>query len=235
MSELAKRVLTAVVGIPLFLLALVGPPPTLLPEGSAWVAIVMLIALLGSVEMLSAIESRYPQVRVNRLLAMLSVYLPFDAWLSAQQQVSFLSAARLTAVGAVLMAFTWEVWQAERRRVLSVWQNAGAGSLIGLYLGLLLSAWVQLRLVNAGCAQPGAWLSDGVRLVLLACVSTWACDTTAYFVGRRFGQRRMASLLSPRKSWEGAGTGLVGGMAAAAVFCAPLGVPVSSALVIGAA
>lgn len=235
MADLAKRVLTAVIGIPLFLLALVGPPATALPEGSTWVALVMLVALLGTVEMLAAVEKRRPNVRVNRLLAMLSVYLPFDAWLSAQQQVSFLPTARLTAVGAVLVALGWEVWQAERRRSLVVWQNVGAAALIALYLGLLSSAWVRLRLMDMGCAQQGEWLSDGGRLVLLTCVAVWACDTTAYFVGGRFGKRRMTPLLSPRKSWEGAGAGVLGGAVIAAPVAGWLGIPTLSALILGVA
>lgn len=229
MTELAKRVLTALIGIPVFLLALAAP------AGSTWTALVMLIALLGAVEMLSAVEMRYPEVRVNRLLAMLSVYLPFDAWLNAQQQVSFLSSARLTAAGAVLVAFAWEVWQAEKRKGLYVWRNVGAAALIALYLGLLLSTWVHLRLMSVGCALQGEWLSDGVRLVLLTCVSVWACDTAAYFVGKRFGRRRMAPLLSPRKSWEGAGAGVLGGTAAAVLVAPWIGLSPLPALVLGVA
>lgn len=235
MPELAKRVLTALIAIPLFMLALVGPTRTALPEGGTWVALVMLIGLLSAVEMLSAVEKRYPDVRVNRLLAMLSVYLPFDAWLGMQQQIPFLSTARLTAIGAVLLALGWEVWQAEKRGTLCVWRNVGVAALIALYPGLLLSAWVRLRMMDMGCVQQPAWLSDGVRLVVLACVSVWCCDITAYFVGRRFGQRRMAPLLSPRKSWEGAGAGMLGGAVAALLVAGWLGVPLVSALVLGVA
>jgi phosphatidate cytidylyltransferase len=235
MTELTKRVLTALIGIPVFLLALVGPPDGVMPAGGTWTALVMLVALLGAVEMLSAAERRYPGLRVNRLLAMLSVYLPLDAWLSAQQQMSFLSAARFTAVGAVLAAFAWEVWQAERYKTLYVWRNVGTASAIALYLGLLLSTWVQLRLMTMGCSPGGERLSDGVRLVLLACVSVWVCDTAAYFVGRRFGRRRMAPLLSPSKSWEGAGAGVLGGAVAAVLSALWLGLPPLSALVLGGA
>lgn len=235
MTELAKRVLTALAGIPLFLLALIGPPATMLPAGTTWVALVMLIALLGAVEMLSTVERRYPEVRVNRLLAVLSVYLPFDAWLSTQQRVPFLSTTRLTAIGAVLVALGWEVWQAEKRKTLTVWQNTGTAALIALYLGMLLSTWVRLRLLDMGCGSQEEWLSDGVRLVLLTCVSVWACDSTAYFVGRWFGQRRMSPLLSPRKSWEGAGAGIIGGALAAALAAGWLGILPPSALVLGIA
>lgn len=232
MTEVAKRVLTALVGIPLFLLAMVGPPSSVVPEGSTWTALVMLMALLGGVEMLTAVEQINPEVRVNRLLAVLAVYLPFDAWLSAQPSVPFLPAARMVAIGAVLVALAWEVWQAEKRGKINVWRNVGSGALIALYLGVLFSAWVSLRLVDVGCAR-GGWLSGGLRLLLLGCVSVWICDTSAYFVGKRLGKRQMSALLSPHKSWEGAIAGTLFGTAGAMLTSAWLEVPLVSAVVLG--
>lgn len=233
MNELARRALTALIGIPLFLLALVGPPSSVMPEGSTWVALVMLMALLGTVEMLSAVEQKVPDVRVNRLLALLSVYLPFDAWLSAQQTVSFLPTMRITAIGVVVLALGWEVWQAERLGKTGIWRNVGFGALIALYLGVLFSTWVSLRLVEAGCHRGVTWLSEGVRMVLLTCVAVWVCDTTAYFVGKRFGTRRMSPWLSPHKSWEGAIAGTLFGTAGATLISPWLGVPLFSAVVLG--
>ena len=55
-------------------------------------------------------------------------------------------------------------------------------------------------------STPSPWIAW-----LLAVV--WSADTGAYLVGRRFGTRKLAPLISPRKSVEG----LVGGLAAAAV------------------
>lgn len=233
MAETTKRVLTALIGIPLFLLALVGPPSTVMPVGGTWVVLVMVLALLGATEMQFAVEKRYPEVRVNRLLSALSVYLPFDAWLSAQQQAPFLSAARLVAISAVLMAFSWEVWQAERRGTVGAWRNVGAGALIALYLGVLFSTWVRLRLVDAGCSDGE--FSDGLRLVLMSCVAVWSCDTAAYFIGRRFGRHRMAPVLSPHKSWEGGVGGVLCGTAAAVLFAVWLSLSPLSALILGMA
>ncbi len=233
MAELTKRVLTALIGIPLFLLSLVGPPRSVLPEGSTWTALVMLIALLGTVEMLSAVERKYPDVRVNRLIALLSVYLPLDTWLNAQETVPFLPTVRLTALGAILLAMGWEVWQAERRGNLSVWRNVGFGALIALYLGVLLSGWVALRLRVAGCDDGAGGLAEGLRLVILTCVSVWLCDTGAYFVGKRFGRRRMSPLLSPRKSWEGAMAGVLFGTVGAVLASGCLGVSPLTAAMMG--
>lgn len=43
-------------------------------------------------------------------------------------------------------------------------------------------------------------------------------DTAAYYVGRRFGRRKLAPTVSPNKSWEGAAAGLLTGVLAAAVW-----------------
>ncbi len=52
------------------------------------------------------------------------------------------------------------------------------------------------------CAKD-YWLAP----FLLACISTWTCDSFALFGGRRFGKRKLASLVSPKKTWEGTLTG----------------------------
>ncbi len=44
----------------------------------------------------------------------------------------------------------------------------------------------------------------GHQLLLFTLVLVWAGDTAAYFVGRNFGRRKIAPILSPKKTWEGA-------------------------------
>ncbi len=44
----------------------------------------------------------------------------------------------------------------------------------------------------------------GLTEVLLVVISSWICDTFAYFTGRAFGKHKLAPLLSPKKSVEGA-------------------------------
>jgi phosphatidate cytidylyltransferase len=72
------------------------------------------------------------------------------------------------------------------------------------YLGLLPSFLVQLR-----------WLPDpdSVQRGTLALAMTIFVpkmgDTGAYFTGRLFGKHKMAPVLSPKKTWEGATGGMV--------------------------
>lgn len=233
MTELAKRVITAVVGIPLFLVALVGMPP--LTGALTWTALVMLIALIACVELLTAVEQRFPEVKVNRLVAALAVYLPLEAWLLEEFQPVWLPTLQRTMGTALLLALGWEVWRAERTARLTVWRNVGFAALIALYLGMLLSMWVRLRQTQLGCGAPWAWLPDGVRLVLLVCATVWSCDTVAYFVGKRIGRHRLAPHLSPHKSWEGAIAGLVVSALVSVAVAFPLWISWQSAAVLGLA
>lgn len=49
--------------------------------------------------------------------------------------------------------------------------------------------------------------------LILAVLSTWAADVTAYLVGSAFGRRRIAPSISPGKTWEGT----IAGFAASAL------------------
>lgn len=56
--------------------------------------------------------------------------------------------------------------------------------------------------------------AHGLDLLIWAFIVTWSTDIGAYFAGRRFGKRKLAPSISPKKTVEG----LWGGMAAATLF-----------------
>lgn len=53
-------------------------------------------------------------------------------------------------------------------------------------------------------------LDNGFYLVWLTLISSWGCDTCAYFVGSAIGKHKLAPVLSPKKSVEGAVGGVIG-------------------------
>lgn len=59
---------------------------------------------------------------------------------------------------------------------------------------------------------------DGRAWTYLLFAAVWTCDSFAYFTGMSIGKRRLAPVISPKKSWEGLFGGVVG--AFAAVFVA---------------
>lgn len=99
------------------------------------------------------------------------------------------------------------VWMVILRR--DAWLQSWGWTLAGiLYMGWMLGYYVMLR-----------QLEDGRELVILALFTTFACDTSAYFVGRAWGRHHMTPTISPHKTWEGAAGGLLGAAGASAALC----------------
>lgn len=61
---------------------------------------------------------------------------------------------------------------------------------------------------------PLAGLEEGRWWLLFLLVVIWSNDTFAYFTGRKFGKHKLAPVISPKKSVEGAIGGIVGGAVA---------------------
>ena len=61
-------------------------------------------------------------------------------------------------------------------------------------------------------------LEFGIYIVWLILICSWGCDTCAYCVGVLFGKHKMAPVLSPKKSIEGAVGGVVGAAGLGALF-----------------
>ncbi len=59
----------------------------------------------------------------------------------------------------------------------------------------------------------------GRYLVWLIFLCSWGCDTCAYCVGRLLGKHKMAPVLSPKKSIEGAVGGVVGAFLLTMIYC----------------
>ena len=77
-----------------------------------------------------------------------------------------------------------------------------------LYIGIGFGSLLCLRQVHQSMYLTPLAIEDGIFFVLLAFIGTWASDTFAFFVGRRWGKRKMAPHISPNKTIEG----LIGGM-----------------------
>lgn len=59
---------------------------------------------------------------------------------------------------------------------------------------------------------------DAIYFILLILCFAWGGDTAAYFAGRAFGRHKLAPIVSPHKTVEGAVGGVLGSMAAGCVL-----------------
>ena len=95
--------------------------------------------------------------------------------------------------------------------------NGGARAL-KLFAGSIsiIPAWAALCWLHAAGPNGPAW-------ALFALLIVWAADSGAYFVGVRFGKRKLAPRISPGKSWEGVFGGLLTTLLLAAAASPVLG------------
>jgi phosphatidate cytidylyltransferase len=101
---------------------------------------------------------------------------------------------------AVILPLIILLWRRGKENAFAEWAWTVAGI---LYIGWLLSYYVELRSLN-----------DGRGWVFLAILSTFASDASAYFTGKALGRHKMAPYVSPKKTWEGAMGGILGAIVA---------------------
>lgn len=72
--------------------------------------------------------------------------------------------------------------------------------------------------VMLSCVYLTRMLPNGRYLIWLIFLCSWGCDTCAYCVGMLIGKHKMAPVLSPKKSIEGAVGGVIGAALLTAVY-----------------
>ena len=97
---------------------------------------------------------------------------------------------------------------ASRRPLQESLGSVGASSAALLFVALPFSYLVRLD-------EMGGL---GRQLVLFTLALVWAGDTVAYFVGKGIGRAKMAPLLSPKKTWEGAAGSMIASLAVGYAF-----------------
>ena len=105
---------------------------------------------------------------------------------------------------AVVPPLLWLLSRRQKEEAFATWAWTIAGI---LYVGWLLSYLVALRGLDAG----RNW-------VFFALFTTWASDTTAFFIGRKLGRHKLAPNISPGKTWEGATGGILGAIIVSILF-----------------
>ncbi len=81
-----------------------------------------------------------------------------------------------------------------------------------IYVAVLMSFLYFIRMTN-----------DGAFTIWLIMISSWGCDTCAYLAGVTMGKHKMAPILSPKKSIEGAIGGVIGAALIGAIYGAAVG------------
>lgn len=129
--------------------------------------------------------------------------------------------------GAIMVSLGWEVMRGDRQGQLINWALTLSGA---AYVGWTLAHFVLLRDLNHPLQTnilSFLRFDAGVIWIVVVFVITIASDTSAYFVGRRFGRHRMAPYVSPNKTWEGSIGAAVAAMTAGALSVVLFGLPIA--------
>ncbi len=208
-SAVAKRVLTAVVGVPLFYLMVVRA------RGWVFVVFVVVAGVLALWELLR-LFSRAGQPVSTRLALGLGTVVTGSFALPAPSGVPV---AVLCLAAATLLSAP--IWSGQRPVIEPAALTLAALVYVSWFLGHVLALH----------RRP-----EGDFLVLFLVAVTWVGETAAYVVGSLLGRHKLAPAVSPHKTVEGALAQLLISVAAAGV-CAEWLLPdwsLPAALVAGA-
>lgn len=212
--QLLKRVLTALVLIPLVLLLVLRAPVSVLAMVAALAALLAVQELLQLAEAYEIRPFRWPTyIFVAAFFLVLAI--------GTEGHTPLLSAANMVgfaAFAAALAAFVFLSIGMLRADLASAFPAAMVSAFAFAYVALPLGFMVQLRLYNQGAFN-----------LLLLLLIVWAGDIFAYFVGRSLGRHLMAPRISPKKTWEGALASLLASLGVGLLLY-KYALPLSSAL-----
>jgi phosphatidate cytidylyltransferase len=195
---LKYRVITGVVGVPLVVLAIWF--------GNPWPWFTILIAAVA----LAGTYEFYKLANFDRREPLLYLGLLWALALTVSPQYVSSDALPVVIAATMLISLVWLLFRRSRERAFQNWAWTIAGA---LYVGWMLSYWLNLR-----------GLADGRNWVYVAMLTTFANDTGAFFIGWAWGKHKLAPTISPAKTWEGAAGGLISAIPAAIVIALVLNV-----------
>ncbi len=184
-----KRVVTAVVLIPLVLFLVLKAPLYVM-------AIVAgAVALLAVAEFLKLAAHYGVQPLWQPTYVFVGVLFLFVIAVSANRVPLVETTAMIygLALAVAVVPFVFLTIAMRRTELASGYPAAAASVFAFAYIGIPMALLVQIR------QQPA-----GAILVIYTLLVVWAGDIFAYFVGKAMGRHRMSPEISPKKTWEGA-------------------------------
>lgn len=240
MSNLAQRILVAIIGIPLVIYLCFMP-----------YSLLGLVVILSGITVheyygLAKVKGFIPQVEIGIITTILIVlaYAPFRVLSPLQSvlppRIQTTDLLPLFLIFGVIATFIAELRKGYPNPMIqiaitlagAVYIGVGLGCFYGVHEYFYWSAGSGISLQNVQTVKLEA---GAFTIATLA--SIWICDTAAFALGRKLGKTKISERVSPNKTYEGASAGLVFAILtwfAARAFVPPLAtISVTTCIVMG--
>ena len=185
---MGKRILVAVVCIPLIFIVFFCLPPIALPIVISVLSMIALHEVLWSTGFVK-------NPRISGLSIALSGVIPF--WV-------FIGEGMRSALCGIFLYFILVFAVAISSHYTVTMEKMGGAFFFAMLIPYFLSSFVRLNAMWDGAVHIGTYL------ILLPLVAAFTSDAFALFAGMAFGKHKLAPELSPKKTVEGAVGGFVG-------------------------
>lgn len=188
---MGKRIMVAVIFVPLIILMLFYAPSWVLPVVVSGLAMIALHEVLWSTGFVK-------NPKISGLAIVLAGLIPF--WV-------FVGERMLPALVTLFLYVVLLFAVAMKSHYTVTMEKMGGSFFLSIVIPYFLSTFIRIR-----------EMPDWRYYILLPFVVAWLSDAFALFAGMAFGKHKLAPELSPKKTVEGAVGGVAGSVAATLIY-----------------
>ncbi|BDE87561.1 MULTISPECIES: phosphatidate cytidylyltransferase [Intestinimonas] len=188
---MGKRIMVAVIFVPLIILMLFFAPSWVLPVVVSGLAMIALHEVLWSTGFVK-------NPKISGLAIVLAGLIPF--WV-------FVGERMLPALVTLFLYVVLLFAVAMKSHYTVTMEKMGGSFFLSIVIPYFLSTFIRIR-----------EMPDWRYYILLPFVVAWLSDAFALFAGMAFGKHKLAPELSPKKTVEGAVGGVAGSVAATLIY-----------------
>ena len=188
---MGKRIMVAVIFVPLIILMLFFVPSWVLPVVVSGLAMIALHEVLWSTGFVK-------NPKISGLAIVLAGLIPF--WV-------FVGERMLPALVTLFLYVVLLFAVAMKSHYTVTMEKMGGSFFLSIVIPYFLSTFIRIR-----------EMPDWRYYILLPFVVAWLSDAFALFAGMAFGKHKLAPELSPKKTVEGAVGGVAGSVAATLIY-----------------
>ncbi len=176
---LKTRIITASILLPLVLVVILYCPTVLVSGFSA------IIFILAALEWTKLIGLEKNELRYANIVVMISACIAYKYF-------------NLPVLALCFVALLW--WVVSLAAIImypkgiSFWSNNWVGFCVGCIL--FVPAWLSIDWLHGTYNMGPVW-------VIFMCFLVWSADVGAYFIGKKWGKKKLLVAVSPGKTWLG--------------------------------